>query len=47
MVRFTGMLTEPFDKGILRGLGGPHKFQNQTMLLCQRQRDPLYAVLLV
>ncbi len=41
---------EPFDKGILRGLAGPDKFQNQTMLfcpLCQRQQDPLCTAVLV
>lgn len=38
---------EPFDKGILRGLAGPDKFQHHTMLfcpLCQRQRDQFRAV---
>lgn len=39
---------EPFDKGILRGLAGPDKFQHHTMVfcrLCQRQRDQLRTVI--
>lgn len=39
---------EPFDKGILRGLAEPDKFQHHTMFfcpLCQHQREQLRTVI--